>query len=137
MMAGGGFDVAVIGVGAMGAATCAALARRGARVLGLDAGSIPNCESSHHGRSRVFRVAYFEHPAYVPLLQASRLAWRSLGERAGRPLLHECGVLYIGPRGGALVDRTAESAALHGIPHQPLSADELALRHPQFRPPSG
>ena len=52
------FDVIVVGVGAMGAATCWHLARRGIRVLGLEQFDIPNTRGSSHGFSRMIRSAY-------------------------------------------------------------------------------
>ncbi|MCB0243026.1 MAG: FAD-dependent oxidoreductase, partial [Anaerolineae bacterium] len=65
------YDTIVIGVGAMGSATCYQLARRGRRVLGLEQFDIPHSRGSSHGYTRIIRMAYFEHPAYVPLLRRS------------------------------------------------------------------
>src|SRR5438552_4336630 len=78
------FDVIVIGVGAMGSATCWELARRGARVLGLDRFDIPNPRGSSHGLSRMIRLAYYEHPDYVPLLRRAYELWRELEAKAFR-----------------------------------------------------
>ena len=50
------YDVIVAGVGGMGSATVAELANRGARVLGLDLGSIPNHAGSSHGVNRIIRL---------------------------------------------------------------------------------
>ena len=57
------YDVIVVGVGGMGSATVAHLARRGVRVLGLEQYDIPHDRGSSHGLSRIIRLAYFEHPA--------------------------------------------------------------------------
>ncbi len=62
------YDVIVIGLGAMGSATCYQLAKRSTRVLGLEQFAIPHAQGSSHGYSRVIRKAYFEHPDYVELL---------------------------------------------------------------------
>ena len=64
------FDVIVVGVGAMGSAACYHLARRGLRVLGIEQFGIPHALGSSHGYSRIIRLAYSEHPDYVPLLAA-------------------------------------------------------------------
>jgi hypothetical protein len=41
-------------------------------VLGLDRfNSISNTRSSHHGQTRITRMAYKEGPEYVPLLRKS------------------------------------------------------------------
>jgi len=130
-------DVIVAGVGAMGAAACAALARRGMRVLGLDASSIPNGHSSHTGQTRVFRVAYAEHPDYVPLLRRAQAAWVELGHDVGEHLYRECAVLYVGPGDGALVTGVAGAAGAHGVPLERLEREPLRTRFPQFRVPEG
>ena len=69
------YDVIVLGVGSMGAATCWALSRRGLKVLGLERYSVPHRMGSHHGETRMIRQAYFEHPDYVRLLHHAYAAW--------------------------------------------------------------
>src|SRR5437870_12934193 len=96
------FDVIVIGVGAMGSATCWQLSRRGVRVLGLDRFEIPNTRGSSHGLSRMIRLAYYEHPDYVPLLRRAYAVWRELEQACGQKLLHITGGLYMGPAHGQL-----------------------------------
>ncbi len=56
------FDVIVVGVGSMGSAACYHLAKRGLSVLGIEKDNIPNSISSHHGYTRIIRLAYFEDP---------------------------------------------------------------------------
>ena len=63
------YDVIVVGVGSMGASACYHLAKRGAKVLGLDSQPVPNTNSSYNGSTRVIRLTYQEHPDYVPLLK--------------------------------------------------------------------
>ena len=65
------YDVIVLGVGAMGSATVYQLARRGKRVLGLERYDIPHALGSSHGHTRIIRLAYYEDPSYVMLLQRS------------------------------------------------------------------
>ena len=67
MAKGSGFDAIVVGVGGMGSSTCVHLASRGAKVLGLEQFDIPHARGSSHGQSRMIRMAYYEHPNYVPL----------------------------------------------------------------------
>jgi sarcosine oxidase len=132
------YDALILGTGTMGVAAALALARRGRLALGVDKASVPNTMSEHFGGARMFRTAYYEHPAYVPLLKRSRELWLELNASCGRTLYHETGGLYLGPaRGGEVVDRSAEAARQHGIPHEVLSSDEIAARFPQFRPPAG
>ena len=63
------FDVIVLGVGGMGSAACFELARRGRRVLGLEQFPLAHDRGSSHGHTRIIRTAYYEHPAYVPLVR--------------------------------------------------------------------
>jgi sarcosine oxidase len=127
------YDVIVVGLGAMGSASAYALAARGLRVLGLDRHQPPHRHGSHHGESRIIRKAYYEHPAYVPLLERAFAAWRELEDRAHATLLLRTGGLMIGAATGELVPGVLASARAHHLPHEVLSGDALAARYPQFR----
>ena len=96
-------DVIVAGLGVHGSAVTRALAIRGQRVLGLDARRPPHTDGSSHGRTRIIREAYFEHPLYVPLVQRSLTLWRALETDSRRPLLCETGAIDVGPPEGTLV----------------------------------
>src|SRR5438132_1002662 len=72
------FDVLVAGLGAMGSAAAYELARRGARVVGFDRWAPPHARGSSHGKSRIIREAYFEHPLYVPLVRRAYERWAAL-----------------------------------------------------------
>src|SRR5207302_10011515 len=82
------FDVVVCGLGAMGSATLYHLARRGKRVLGIERYSPGHERGSSHGASRIIRLAYFEHPSYVPLLRHAYRLWHELEQTSGQTLLH-------------------------------------------------
>jgi sarcosine oxidase len=86
------FDVIVAGAGGMGTAAAAHLARRGASVLALDRFPSGHARGSSHGQTRLIRLAYFEHPDYVPLLRRARELWRILEHDSGAPLLTEPGL---------------------------------------------
>src|SRR5205085_1455563 len=126
------FDVIVVGVGAMGAATCFELARRGVRVLGLERFDIPHSLGSSHGFSRMIRLAYYEHPDYVPLLRRAYHKWDELEKLSGEEILHITGGLYIGHADGELVSGSLRSARDHGIEHELLDRADLMYRYPQF-----
>ncbi len=131
------FEAIVVGVGSMGAAACYHLARRGVRVLGLEQFSIPHDAGSHHGESRMIRLAYFEHPDYVPLLKRTYELWRDLEAESNTQVLHITGGLYMGPPGSELVAGAMESCRAHDLAHEVLDGAELARRFPQFTPPEG
>ena len=127
------YDVIVIGLGAMGSATAYHLARRGRRVLGLDAHPRGHALGSSHGRSRIIREAYFEAPAYVPLVQRAYALWRELEAESGRDLLAITGGLNIGPPDGDFVAGSLASARQHGLPYEYLTPGDVAARFPGFR----
>jgi sarcosine oxidase len=129
------YDVIVVGLGAMGSAAAYHLARRGLRVLGLDRFSPPHAWGSSHGQSRIIRQAYYEHPAYVPLVQRAYTLWAQLEEESGLSLFRQTGGLMVGPPGGELVAGALASARTHGLMHQMLSAAEVRSRYPVLRPP--
>ncbi|MCE2875984.1 MAG: N-methyl-L-tryptophan oxidase [Planctomycetaceae bacterium] len=131
------FDVIVLGVGAMGSATCLELARRGKRVLGLERHAIGHGLGSSHGGSRIIRECYFEAAEYVPLLLACREGWERLEHDAGQQLVHRPGVLYAGGPQSEVVRRSLSSGAMHGVPCELWTASEAMRRFPQFHLPDG
>src|SRR2546428_1735370 len=84
-------DVIVIGLGADGSAAAAHLATRGAKVLGLEAFSRGHTNGSSGGLSRVIRLAYYEHPDYVPLLKRAWTLWREPEAPTGEEPLRQTG----------------------------------------------
>jgi sarcosine oxidase len=129
------FDTIVIGMGAMGSATAATLARRGRRVLGLERYDIPNDMGSSHGYTRIIRLAYYEHPSYVLLLRRAYELWRELEARTGERLLHITGSLDIGPADSWVFGGSLRSAVEHGLEHEVLTSSELSRRFPGYRLP--
>ena len=130
------FDVAIIGLGVMGSAALAALARRGRRVVGIDRFAPGHDRGSSHGTTRIIRLGYFEHPSYVPLLRTAYPLWRELEARSGRSLLSVTGILEIGAPESDLVTGTLRSSRLHGLVHEILDAPSLMRRFPAFRLPA-
>ena len=129
------WDVVVCGLGAMGSAALHTLARRGQRVLGLERYSPGHHRGSSHGRTRVIRLGYFEHPSYVPLLRRAYALWRELEAAAGRQLLHVTGIAEIGRPDSTLVRGTLLAARIHGLRHEVIGAFEAMRRLPALRLP--
>src|ERR671936_2372560 len=109
------FDVVVCGLGATGSAALRELSRRGLRVLGIERYASGHDRGSSHGRTRIIRLGYFEHPSYVPLLRHAYGLWRELERAAGRELLPVTGLAEIRPPPGALVKGTLISTPLHAF----------------------
>jgi sarcosine oxidase len=131
------YDVAIAGLGAMGSAAARSLARRGLSVVGFDRFAPPHAQGSSHGRSRIIREAYFEHPAYVPLVRHAYRLWEELEREAGVPLLLKTGGLMIGPPDGAIVTGALASARQYGLDHELLDAAGITRRVPMMHPPPG
>ena len=119
------FDVIVAGVGGMGSAAGYHLARRGRRVLGLERFDIPNDQGSSHGITRIIRLAYYEHPSYVPLLRRAYELWHELEGAVGETLLITTGSIDAGPSGSAVFEGSLRSCELHDLPHEVLTSAEL------------
>src|SRR6187455_480652 len=116
------FDVIVVGLGGMGSAAAAHLSASGKRVLGIEQFQPAHDQGSSHGRSRVIRLAYFEHPAYVPLLRRAYELWRRLEQQTGRTLLQITGGLMIGSPDSDVVSGSLRSAREHALDHEMLDA---------------
>jgi sarcosine oxidase len=136
-MAARGYDVIVIGVGAMGSAACYHLARRGKRVLGIERYDIPHAMGSSHGVNRIIRLAYYEHPSYVPLLRRAYPLWRELEQGFGEQLLFITGSIDASDAEDTVFTESRRSCELHGLPHEVLTSAELTRRFPGYRLPVG
>ena len=128
------YDVIVAGLGGMGSAAAYRLAARGQRVLGLERYTPAHPLGSSHGQSRIIRQAYFEDPAYVPLLLRAYELWEGLEKETGEELMTLCGGLMMGPENGDLVPGSVKSAEEHGLPYEMLDAKEIHRRFPPFQP---
>ncbi|MFO0926056.1 MAG: N-methyl-L-tryptophan oxidase [Gemmataceae bacterium] len=126
-------DVIVVGLGGMGTAAAWQLARRGASVVGLEQFALGHDRGSSHGHTRITRQAYYEHPAYVPLVRRAFEGWYDLEQARGVPLLLSSPCLTLGRPEGELVAGVRRSAAEHRLSIEELSAQEVHRRYPAFR----
>jgi sarcosine oxidase len=124
----------------MGSATLYQLARRKARVLGIDRFTPPHAMGSSHGDTRITRKAIGEGDAYVPLVLRSHEIWRELEAEAGTSLLTVTGGLWISSPGRRaethvkdFFDNTVAAARKFGIAHEVLDAVQIRSGFPQFR----
>jgi len=127
------FDVAIVGLGAMGSAVAYHLARSGATVIGFDPHSPPHAQGSSHGESRIIRQAYFEGSAYVPLLRRAYELWHELEQASGESLLLLNGGLFIGTPDSNVVYGTTQAAQVHGLEIERLDAQQCLARYPFIR----
>ncbi|KOV83429.1 N-methyl-L-tryptophan oxidase [Nocardia sp. NRRL S-836] len=129
-----GYDVIVIGLGGMGSAAAYRLAQRGKRVLGLERFTGVHTQGSSHGESRITRQAYFEDPAYVPLLLRAHEMWDQIERDSGEKIFHRVGGLLVGAPESRTIAGSRLSAEQYGLPHEVLDAQEIRKRFPAMRP---
>ncbi|HMJ05187.1 MAG TPA: N-methyl-L-tryptophan oxidase [Chthoniobacterales bacterium] len=126
------YDVAVIGLGGMGSAILAQCAARGGSVIGVEQYRALHALGSSHGKSRMIRKAYFEEPAYVPLLRRASELWRELEHATRMEILRTTGVLTVGEPSSEIITGTQRAAAEHGLPLESLSRAQVRMRHPSL-----
>ncbi len=126
------YDAIVIGLGGMGSASAYHLARRGQRVLGLEQYDLLHELGSSHGLTRIIRLAYHEHPSYVPLLRRAYELWHDLESQAGERLLVTTGSIEGGPEDGETFRGALHAAELHDLPHDVLDAGQVRRRFPAY-----
>jgi sarcosine oxidase len=129
------FDVAVIGLGAMGSAALFHLARRGVNAIGIEQFAPGHDRGSSHGESRAIRLGYFEHPSYVPLVKSAYENWREIERLSGETVLTTTGIVEAGRPGSRLVGGSLEACLLHGLDHELLSPAEVRRRFPAIELP--
>ena len=130
-------DVIVIGTGAVGSAATYYLARKGVDVIGLDRFPAAHDKGSSHGQTRIIRLAYFEHPNYVPLLERSYELWEELEKVSGVDLYTESGLIQVGPPCGEIVSGVRQSAGLHNLTVEDVTQSDLKDFYPGFSIPDG
>ncbi len=125
-------ECAVVGLGGAGSSAAYHLARSGVRVLGLEQFGPVHAHGSSHGRTRIYRSAYFEGAEYVPMLLRAQELWAQLQESSGERILHRTGGLVIGPPESPLVRGSQRTAEACGLPYETLSSSQVGQRFPQF-----
>src|SRR6187399_2854794 len=109
--------VVVLGLGGMGSAAAAHLARRGADVVGVEQFTPAHDRGSSHGDTRIIRQAYFEDPAYVPLLLHVYDLWADL-ERDDPGIFRLTGGLMVGRPDAEVVAGSLASVREHDRPER-------------------
>lgn len=133
--------VAVVGLGAYGAATAYQLAKRGATVLGFDQFAPPHAFGSSTGETRITRFAVLEGEEYVQAAIRSVEILSELQERRKEHLFLRNGFTLIaseaadnaivhGERGA--LRRTIALAQKFDIPHQIFEPGALTKTFPGF-----
>lgn len=126
------YDAIVLGLGGMGSAAAAHLARRGLNTLGIEQYDLGHALGSSHGHTRVIRRAYFEHSDYVLLLHSAYDLWRALEAEANAELMVLNGLMMAGACDSALITGSAKAAKEHDLPLEVLKPDDARARFEGF-----
>ena len=139
------YDVIVLGLGAMGAAATYQLAKRGARVLGIDRYSPPHEFGSTHGDTRITRIACGEGPEYTAFAVRSHQIWRELEAESGMDLFTQNGLLVLFGPGERpanhsvpeFLSATVDAAKKAKLDYEILDAAQIRARYPAFNVADG
>jgi sarcosine oxidase len=126
------YDMVVVGAGVFGAWTAWHLARRGKKVLLVDAYGPGNARSSSGGESRIIRMGYGADEIYTRWAQKSLTQWKDFFGFKRPGLFYETGVLWLGAEGEARVRDTAATLKRCGVVFEALDSGALAKRYPQI-----
>jgi N-methyl-L-tryptophan oxidase len=137
------FDTIILGGGSMGLAAAFELVNRNQSVLVLDRYDAPHTFGSHHGSTRLIRIAYAEGEAYVPMAQRARALWLRLeseqcsafGE-AGERLFAPIGVVSVLHPASQSIQKIETCVRTHNLPFERLSAKEATFRWPGLSVPN-
>jgi sarcosine oxidase len=126
------YDVAVIGAGVFGAWTAWHLAKRGQRVVLLEAYGPAHSRSSSGGETRIIRMSYGPDEIYTRWSQRSLVQWKEVFAAAGEPLFQKTGVLWMAGEDESRLRDSSECLKRCGIAHQIFDLAELERQYPQI-----
>jgi sarcosine oxidase len=131
------YDVAVVGLGALGSAAAWQSARRGLRVIGLERFGLGHARGASHGDSRIIRLSYHT-PSYVRSATAAFDAWAELERESGQKLITPSGGADVFPPGAAIdVHDYTSSMDAAGVDYDVLDAAASTARWPGLAVPDG
>lgn len=131
------FDVAVVGLGALGSAAAYQLAQRGARVIAFEQFELGHVRGASHDTSRIVRHSY-EAKEYVRLAVSSYQDWADFEAVAGETFVTQTGgLVFCAPDTAVPSSEYADALTAVGIPFELLEAAEVNARWPQFTIPEG
>jgi len=126
------YDVAIVGLGALGSAAAYHAAKKGAKVVAFEQFELGHVRGSSHDTSRIVRTSY-DQPGYVALARASYRDWADLEKAAGQKLLHITGgLIFVKRNGPTNVNDDTRSLTANDVPFEVLDGKEVAKRWPQF-----
>lgn len=131
------FDVAVVGLGALGSAAAYHLSGRGLRVVGFEQFELGHVRGASHDTSRIVRHSY-EREDYVRFAVEAYAEWDALEADTGEHLVSPSGgLVFCAPDTPVPATEYAEALAAVDIPFELLSPAEVSARWSPVRLPEG
>jgi sarcosine oxidase len=126
------YDAIVVGLGAIGSGATYHLARRGARVLGLDMFDAGHDQGSSHGHHRMIR-RWSHRPGFQPLAERAFELWRELEAESGRNIMSLIGEVRLTDHAATRIPRNYSDDLTRGGKVEILQQRDLDERFPGFR----
>ena len=126
------YDVAVVGAGVFGAWTACHLARRGQRVVLIEAYGPAHSRASSGGESRIVRMGYGTDELYTRWSRRSLEEWKEFFAKTKQPLFLETSVLWMAGKEDARLRDTAATLKRCGVAFEEYDRAELEKRYPQI-----
>ena len=126
------YDVAVIGAGVFGAWTAWHLARRGQRVVLLDAYGPAHSRASSGGESRIIRMGYGADELYTRWSMRSLLQWKEFFGAEQRMFFQETGVLWLAGEEDLRLRQTIFTLKRCEVPFEEMDRAALEKKYPQI-----
>ena len=127
------YDVAVVGAGVFGAWTALELARRGKRVLMLEAYGPGHSRSSSGDESRIIRMGYGADEIYTRWSQRSLGKWKELfAATHNEGLFQNTGVLWMAAAGDLTLRATRQVLARCSVRFREFDRETLVSRYSQI-----
>ncbi|KAF5017876.1 hypothetical protein F66182_10171 [Fusarium sp. NRRL 66182] len=142
------FQVAVVGLGALGSAAAYHAAHKGATVIGFEQYEFGHVYGASHDTSRIVRTSYGS-PDYVALARAAYKDWAELERQSGIKMLTITGGVIFFPKLSSdeaslnefeksmSAAEFSRSLDANGIPYERLDSRQVKKRWPAFNVPDG
>jgi len=126
------YDVAVVGAGVFGAWTAWHLAKRGKRVVLLEAYGSGHSRASSGGETRIIRMGYGADELYTRWSQRSLVRWKEFCKATHQKLFLETGVLWMAGKNDARLKDTAATLKRCGVAFEEYDRTALERKYPQI-----